>query len=281
MEFSASIPPFFTSQQSNKNVSSAKLVLLGAICGDIIGSCYEFAATKDYDFNLFTFKSRFTDDTVCSIGIADALIHKEPFEGWLQYWCRKYPRAGYGYMFRSWIYSDTMEPYNSWGNGSAMRVSAVGAYANSLEEVMELAKKSAEITHNHPEGIKGAQATALAIHLALTGKTKEEIKCAIESNFAYDLNRKYDDIQPGYGFDVSCQGSVPESIIAFLESDDYESAVRKAVAFGGDADTMGAITGGIAAAFYGEIPSYILDEGLNRLPEEIKTVINKFNRSIL
>lgn len=280
MNFSMLIQRLFKSQKGSKNIASAKLVLLGAICGDIIGSWYEFASTKDYNFQLFTDRSKFTDDTVCSIGVADALIHQEPFEGRLQYWCRKYPRAGYGGMFISWIYSDTMEPYNSWGNGSAMRVSAVGAYAKSLDDAIYLAKKSAEITHNHPEGVKGAQATALAIHLALTGKSKDEIKEAIAEKFAYDLNRKYADIQPQYGFDVSCQESVPESIIAFLESDDYESAIRKAIAFGGDADTMGAITGGIAAAFYGEIPSHILNECLNRLPDEMKDVINKFNNII-
>lgn len=263
-----------------KNTESAKLVLLGAICGDIIGSWYEFASTKNYNFILFTVRSKFTDDTVCSIGIADALIHHEPFDERIQHWCRKYPRAGYGGMFRSWIYSDTMEPYNSWGNGSAMRVSAVGAYGDSLDEVMSLAKQSAEITHNHPEGVKGAQATAVAIHLALTGHTKLEIKNIIERMFGYDLERKYDDIQPRYRFDVSCQGTVPESIISFLESDDYESAIRKAVALGGDADTLGAITGGIAAAFYGEIPSHILNECLNCLPDEMKKIINKFNTTI-
>lgn len=268
------------SQKGGKNIASAKLVLLGAICGDIIGSCYELAPTKDCNFKLFTDRSRFTDDTVCSIGVADALIHQKPFEGRIQYWCRKYPRAGYGGMFRRWLYSDTMDPYNSWGNGSAMRVSAVGAIADSSDEAMALAKKSAEVTHNHPEGIKGAQATALAIHLALTGKSKDEIKNVIENTFAYNLHRKYDDIQPQYRFEVSCQKSVPESIIAFLESDDYESAIRKTIAFGGDADTMGAITGGIAAAFYGEIPSHILSGCLNRLPDEMKEVIDKFNTII-
>ncbi|MDE6027375.1 MAG: ADP-ribosylglycohydrolase family protein [Muribaculaceae bacterium] len=264
----------------DKNVEAAKLVLLGAVCGDIVGSYYEGCSTKDYDFRPFTTYSRFTDDTVCSIGIADALIHDEPFEGRLQYWCRKYPRAGYGGMFRRWIYSDTMEPYNSWGNGSAMRVSAVGAYGNSLEEVMELAKRSAEVTHNHSEGIKGAQATAAAIYLALTGKSKSEIKSFIEERVGYDLSRRYDDIQPDYRFDVSCQGSVPESIICFLESKDYESAIRKAIAMGGDADTMAAITGGIAAAFYGEIPDNTLKECWDRLPEEMRKVIEKFNQKI-
>lgn len=267
-------------QKGEKNISSAKLVLLGAICGDIIGSWYEFASTKDFNFKLFTNRNRFTDDTVCSIGIADALIHQEPFEGRLQYWCRKYPRAGYGGMFRSWIYSDTMEPYNSWGNGSAMRVSAVGAYAKSLDEAMDLAKKTAEITHNHPEGIKGAQAVALAIYFSLEGNSKDFIKNELEYRFDYDLSRDYEDIQKDYHFHVSCQKSVPEAIIAFLISNDYESAVRRAVAYGGDADTQAAIAGSIAAAFYGKIPSYILNECLNRLPDEMKDVIDKFNSAI-
>lgn len=262
---------------NEKDIKAARLVLMGAICGDIIGSCYEAHKTKNYDFNLLSEKSRFTDDTVCSIGIADALINGEPFDSRLQYWCRKYPKAGYGGRFRCWILSDVLTPYNSWGNGSAMRVSAVGAYAGSLVEVLDLARRSAEITHNHPEGIKGAQATALAIFMALRGHSKNEIKSAIEENFGYDLSRRYDDIQRYYGFDVSCQGSVPESIIAFLESYDYESAVRKAVALGGDADTMAAIAGGIAAAFYGEIPMHFLDECLTRLPNEMKSVIFKFN----
>lgn len=266
---------------SFRNIEASRLVLMGAICGDIIGSCYEAHSTKDYNFTLFADKSRFTDDTVCSVGIADALIHGEPFDGRLQYWCRKCPKAGYGGRFRSWIHSDVPEPYNSWGNGSAMRVSAVGAYAGSLVEVLDLARRSAEITHNHPEGIKGAQATALAIFMALRGHSKKDIKSAIEENFGYDLSRRYDDIRPGYGFDVTCQGSVPESIIAFLESYDYESAVRKAVALGGDADTMAAIAGGIAAAFYGEIPLHILDECISRLPYEMRDVINNFNKTLI
>ncbi len=253
------------------------LVLIGAICGDIIGSWYEFCSTKRLDFELFTDRSRFTDDTVCSVAIADALMNSKDFVGKLKYWCRKYPKAGYGGNFNWWFRRDDPQPYNSWGNGSAMRVSAVGAFANSIDEVMALAKESAEVSHNHPEGIKGAQATALAIYLALEGCSKEEIKEKIEQTIGYELSRKYNDIQPRYTFDVSCQGSVPEAIIAFLESSDYESAIRLAVAYGGDADTQAAITGGIAAAYYGEIPDYILKECLSRLPLEIKEVIVKFN----
>lgn len=253
-------------------------VLIGAICGDIIGSWYEFCSTKRIDFELFTDQSRFTDDTVCSIAIADALMNGNDFVGKLKYWCRKYPKAGYGGNFNWWFRQDAPQPYNSWGNGSAMRVSAVGTFAKSTDETLVLAEQSAAVSHNHPEGVKGAQATALAINLALKGCSKEEIKSKIETLFDYDLNRKYADIQPRYTFDVSCQGSVPEAIIAFLESSDYESALRMAVAYGGDADTQAAIAGGIAAAYYGVIPDYILKECLSRLPLDIKEIISKFNQ---
>ena len=256
-------------------------VLIGAICGDIIGSCYEFRSTKRIDFELFTYLSRFTDDTICSIAIADALMNGNDFVGKLKYWCRKYPKAGYGGKFKWWFRQDSPQPYNSWGNGSAMRVSAIGAFAKSTDETLVLAEQSAVVSHNHPEGVKGAQATALSINLALRGFSKEEIKSQIEDKFGYDLNRQYADIQPRYTFDVSCQGSVPEAIIAFLESSDYESAIRMAVAYGGDADTQAAIVGGIAAAYYGMIPDYILKECLSRLPLDIKEIIVKFNQACI
>lgn len=265
---------------ADKPVDKRSLVLMGAICGDIIGSWYEFCSTKSQDFELFTDQSRFTDDTVCSIAVADALMNGNDYVGKLKYWCRKYPKAGYGGNFNWWFRQDNPQPYNSWGNGSAMRVSAVGALVHTIDGVMVFAKKSAAVSHNHPEGIKGAQATALAIFLALNGSSKDEIKRQIEARFGYDLSRKYADIQSNYRFDVSCQGSVPEAIIAFLESDDYESAIRMAVAYGGDADTQAAITGGIAAAYYGEIPDYILDECLSRLPLDIKEVIANFNQFV-
>ena len=260
------------------SLNKRSLVLIGAICGDIIGSWYEFCSTKRINFELFTNRSRFTDDTVCSIAIADALMNGNDFVGKLKYWCRKYPRAGYGGNFNWWFRQDDPQPYNSWGNGSAMRVSAIGAFAKSTKETLTLAEESAIVSHNHPEGVKGAQATALAINLALQGCTKEEIKSQIETHFGYDLNRKYADIQLRYTFDVSCQGSIPEAIIAFLESSDYESAIRMAVAYGGDADTQAAITGGIAAAYYGAIPDNIITECLNRLPLDIKEFIAKFNQ---
>lgn len=265
---------------NNIRSEKAKCVLRGAICGDIIGSMYEWRRTKDYNFQLFTPRSRFTDDTVCSIAVADAVTNGLPFDEKLQEWCRKYINAGYGGKFRYWIRAENPAPYGSYGNGSAMRVSSVGAVASSIEECLELAEKSASVTHNHPEGIKGAQATALAIYLSLEGFDKERIKNELEKRFGYDLSRNYEDIQRNYRFEVSCQKSVPEAIIAFLISHDYESAVRRAVAYGGDADTQAAIAGSIAAAYYGEIPDYIIEKCMAKLPDEMKTVINNLDNTI-
>ena len=249
---------------------------MGAICGDIIGSSYEFRPNKRYDFPLFTRKSTYTDDTVMTCAIADWLMTDIAPEEKMQDWGREHLDAGYGPMFSKWIRSDFPKPYNSLGNGSAMRVSPVGWFAKSLEECLRLAKESAEVTHNHPEGIKGAQATASAIFLARTGKTKEEIKKYITDAFGYDLERKYADIKPEYKFDVTCQGSVPESIICFFESIDYESAIRLAVSIGGDADTMGAITGSIASAFYKEIPDKIAGNCFDLLSDDIYGIVEKF-----
>lgn len=259
-------------------LAHAKMALRGAICGDIIGSAYEWNSTKDYDFKLFTRYSSFTDDTVCSIAVADAIITGQPFDKKLQEWCLTYSDAGYGGLFRRWIVSPDPKPYNSFGNGSAMRVSATGAYAANIEECLDYAKRSAEVTHNHPEGIKGAQAVALAIHLALEGLSKEAIKAELERRFGYDLSRDYKEIQPDYTFQVSCQESVPEAIIAFLSSHDYESTIRLAVALGGDSDTQAAIAGSIAGAYYGEIPESILDPCMESLPDDMVTVINLFDR---
>ena len=217
-------------------------ILLGAIAGDVIGSYYEHFRTKNYNFELFRNRSKCTDDTKMTVAVL----------------------------------SDNPLPYNSWGNGSAMRVSPVGWAFDTLEETLEAAKQSAEVTHNHPEGIKGAQATAACIFLARTGKSKEEIRNYVEQTFGYDLHRTCDEIRPNYQFEVSCQKSVPESIIAFLESSDYESAIRLAVSMGGDADTMGAIAGGIAEAFYGGVPEHIKAEVINRLPDEFVQVMKRF-----
>ena len=252
-------------------------ILCGAIAGDIIGSRYEFFPHKDTSFPLFHNEySDYTDDTVMTIANADWLISNDSLLGVMQDYGKRYPTAGYGGMFKVWLREDEPKPYNSFGNGSAMRVSPVGWAFDTLEKTLESAKESAKITHNHPEGIKGAQATAACIFMARTGKSKQEIKEYIESTFGYNLSRTCDEIRPTYKFDGSCQGTVPESIIAFLESTDFENAIRLAVSLGGDADTMGAITGGIAEAFYGGVPEHIRKEVLKRLPNEFIEVMQKF-----
>lgn len=251
-------------------------MLMGAICGDIIGSIYEWHSTKSTDFPLFSRFSRATDDSVMTVAVADWLLTGKPIVEALQQWGRRYPRAGYGGHFIHFLTCDDPQPYNSFGNGSAMRVSPVGWAFDTLEETLRKAAESAAVSHNHPEGIKGAQATAAAIFLARKGHSKDEIKKYIEREFNYDLHRTVDEIRPSYQFDVTCQGSVPESIICFLESHDYESAVRLAVSLGGDSDTQGAITGGIAAAFYKEIPSHIVEECWKRLPPDMKEIVTRF-----
>ena len=255
--------------------------LCGAIAGDIIGSVYEFRPFKKTDFPLFMDYSHYTDDTVMTVANADWLVTGDSLLGIMQDYGNRYPTAGYGGMFSSWLREDEPKPYNSFGNGSAMRVSPVGWAFETLEETLDIAKQSAEVTHNHPEGIKGAQATAACIFVARTSKSKQDIKEYIEKTFGYNLNRTCDEIRPTYDFDVTCQGSVPESIIAFLESTDFESAVRLAISLGGDADTMGAITGGIAEAFYGGVPDHIRIEVMKRLPKEFVIVMEKFYEKLI
>jgi ADP-ribosylglycohydrolase len=207
----------------------------------------------------------------------DAIINNVDYTKAYQNFGREFPHRGYGGHFCSWIYSENPEPYNSWGNGSAMRVSPIGWYCNSIDEVLSEAKKSAEVTHNHSEGVKGAQATAAAIYMARTGKSKNEIKNFIVNTFDYDLNRSLDVIRPHYEFDVSCQGSVPEAIIAFLESTDFENAIRRSISIGGDSDTIACITGGIAEAFYQNIPKEIIENVLRILPQKLINIIETFS----
>ena len=253
-------------------------MILGAITGDIIGSRYEFFNTKKKDFQLFTDYSCFTDDTVLTVATMDCLLSEEKdYTFFYQNYARQYPSSGFGGMFHKWMYEDNPQPYNSFGNGSGMRVSPVGWFFKTLEETLAEAEQSAAVTHNHPEGIKGAQAIASAVFLARTGKSKEEIKHYIETTFKYDLNRDCDDIRPNYYFNETCQGSVPEAIIAFLDSWDFESAIRLAVSLGGDSDTIAAMTGSIAETFYGGVPQFIADEVIKRLPDEFIEVINRFN----
>ena len=253
--------------------------MLGAIAGDIIGSVYEAHPIKSTDFPLFGPHSRFTDDTVLTVAVAYAILEKVDYAAALRAFGRRYPGAGYGGAFYQWMFLPDGGPYNSWGNGSAMRVSPVGFAFESVAAVLEEAKRSAAVTHNHPEGIKGAQATALSVLFARKGEGKDFIKTEIEKRFAYNLNRTLDAIRPSYSFDVSCQGSVPESIIAFLESKDFEDAVRKAISLGGDSDTMACIAGGIAQAFYGGLPDDMIANVRSRLPEEFLDIIDRFTEA--
>jgi len=224
--------------------------MLGAIIGDYIGSIYERFNRKSTEFPLFRDDCRFTDDTILTLAVADAFMNKKDYAATIAEYARKYPLAGYGGSFINWLDSPNLKPYNSWGNGSAMRVSSIGWLCNNYEEVLLEAKRSAEVTHNHPEGIKGAQAIAACVFWARTGYSKTQIRTDVYVNFGYDLNRTLDEIRPTYEFDVSCQGSVPEAIIAFLESDNFEDCIRKAISIGGDSDTIAAMAGGIAEAFY-------------------------------
>lgn len=228
--------------------------MIGAIAGDIIGSIYEHHPIKTKNFPLFDDQCRFTDDTVLTAAIADAILSNRSYLASVRKIGLRHPHAGYGASFIRWLHAENPQPYNSWGNGAAMRVSPVGFAFSTEEEVLDQAKKTAAITHNHPEGIKGAQATALAIFLARTGHSKKNIKARLSREFGYDLNRTIDAIRPSYTFDISCQGTVPEAVICFLEAASYEDAVRNAVSLGGDSDTLACIAGGMAEAFFGGVP---------------------------
>jgi len=250
--------------------------MIGAIAGDIIGSIYEQHPIKTKDFELFDPRCRFTDDTVLTVAVAHAILTGRAYRQAILELGRRYPRAGYGGSFIRWLGSDDPQPYNSWGNGSAMRVSPVGFAFGTEKEVLTEAWKSAQISHNHPEGIKGAQATALSIFLGRTGHAKAEIKSVISRQFGYDLDRTVDEIRPAYSFDISCQGTVPEAIIAFLDSESYEDAVRNAVSLGGDSDTLACIAGGLAEAYYKGVPGPIEDKVREMLPPDLVCIVDEF-----
>ena len=265
--------------------------MFGAILGDIIGSPYEFdMGDKTKAFPLFSEASNFTDDTVMTIAVAevflDALCCTDP--DWIrkrlvrsmQKWGVRYPNAGYGSMFSYWLESSDPQPYGSYGNGSAMRVSSVAWLFHDLETVRRMARRSSEVTHDHPEGIKGAEAVASAIFLARTGCTKAEIKAYIEENFHYDLSRTCDEIRPDYYHVESCQETVPEAITAFLEGQSFEDVIRTAVSLGGDCDTLTCIAGSIAEAFYG-VPEELKAECRKRLPEDLLEVLQQFDAQLL
>jgi len=264
-------------------------LLYGAAIGDVCGSIYErknHKTDKPEEIDLMNPDCFFTDDTVLTAAIADAIYsHRRlasdspiDYKSAILRWARKYPNAGYGKGFKQWMRSDNPQPYNSYGNGSAMRVSPIGWLFDDEETVLEEAKRSAEPTHNHPEGIKGAQAVVLAVFLARNRADRSEIKERIEKDFGYDLSRSLAEIRPTYRFDSSCQGSVPVAIAAFLESRDFESAIQKAISVGGDSDTLAAIAGSIAAAHFMldstyDIPSDLYEFVKQRLPLEIQQTL--------
>lgn len=250
--------------------------MLGAIAGDVIGSVHEGAGTQTKDFPLFVRRSRFTDDTVLTTAVADTLLTNRGYVEAYHDFYYDYPLAGYGGQFITWAHERHQDPYYSWGNGSAMRVSPVGHAFETMDETLQEAKRSASVTHNHPEGIRGAQSVAAAVFLARKGASKDDIRREIVERFQYNLSESLDEIRPRYSFDVSCQGSVPQSIIAFLKSTDYEDAVRNAISLGGDADTMACIAGAIAEPFYGGVPAEIEREVLARLDDRIVEVLTAF-----
>ncbi len=253
--------------------------MLGAIIGDIIGSTYEFKNTDRYDFDPFPPGSSFTDDTVLTVAIADSILTKRDYVETVREYALNYPGRGYGGWFNQWIYMDNPQPYNSYGNGSAMRVSPIGWAFDSLGETLKEAEGSSAITHNHREGKKGAKVVAAAIFLARTGHDKKAIKKFIEKSYSYNLNRTLAEIKPFYTFNETCQKTVPEAIICFLESENFEDAVRKAIWLGGDSDTLACITGGIAEAFYGKVPDKWVTKAYSFLDEKLTDIVVRFQKT--
>jgi ADP-ribosylglycohydrolase len=249
--------------------------MLGVIVGDIVGSIYEFNNHRSKDFPLFQKHCRFTDDTILTIATADALMTDLDFASKYRSYGVKYP-SSYGGFFRKWIHDETQGPYNSFGNGSAMRVSPVGWMFDTEEEVLAMAEASAAVTHNHPEGVKGAQATALAVFWARNGRTPADIVDGIEAQFGYDMSTPVDEIREFYEFDVTCQGSVPEALRCYLEADGFEDTIRNAISIGGDSDTLAAIAGSIAEATWG-VPEEIGEEALGRLDDDLLAIHNRFH----
>jgi ADP-ribosylglycohydrolase len=249
--------------------------MIGAIAGDIIGSVYEFEGIKSKQFDLFSPDCCFTDDTVLTVALAESILTGNDYASLMRAYYRRYPDAGYGGLFHGWARALESQPYNSWGNGAAMRISSVGFAFDTLDEVLVRAAEYTAVTHNHLEGIKGGQATAAAIFLARTGTTKADIKQYTAETFHYDVGRSVDEIRPAYRFNESCQGTVPEAIVCFLESTDFEDAIRNAISLGGDSDTLACITGGIAQAFYG-VPPAIADRAMSFLDQDLRGVTARF-----
>lgn len=256
--------------------------MLGAIIGDVVGSRFEWNNIKTKEFTFFTDQCFVTDDSIMTLALAKAVLESDSaFQNvsqkavtWMQTIGRNYPDCGYGSAFCAWMFSEHPQPYNSFGNGAAMRVSAAGFAAASLEEAKRLSKELTEVTHNHPEGLKGAEATAAAIFLARTGHSIQEIRAHIDRNY-YPMNFTLDEIRPTYQFNETCQETVPQALMAFLESTGFEDAIRNAISIGGDSDTVAAITGSVAEAYYG-VPASIRETALTYLPPELRTILEEF-----
>jgi len=256
--------------------------MIGAIVGDIVGSVYEFIDEKPpYNFPLYDDQSFFTDDTVLTVALADSILNESDYKNKMRGYYKLYPDCSYGGTFHQWASGMIDGPYNSWGNGSAMRVSPIGWAYNDIETVLQKAKESAEITHNHSEGIKGAQSTALAIYLSRIGASKQEIKIEIENRFNYNLNFELEELRKNYKFSESCQGTVPQAIFTFLVSDNFEDSIRKAIYIGGDSDTLACINGSIADAFYKGVPGQIKDQVFSILDNHLTKVVKDFENNFL
>ena len=250
--------------------------MLGAIAGDMIGVPWEAAGEKRYEFPLFTEYSRFSDDTAMTVAVAQALLEERDYTKAMRAIGRRHPHVGYGRIFQDWLVDDTMGAYGSYANGAAMRASPIGEAAATIDEALDEARRCAALTHDHPDGVAGAQAVALAVFMGRAGAGKEEMRRAVAERTGYDLDRTLAEIRPGYSFDVAARNSVPEAILCFLEARDFESAVRNAVSLGGDADTMACIAGALAEAHWGEVPAPIAAEVRRRLPDEFTRVLDAF-----
>jgi ADP-ribosylglycohydrolase len=251
-------------------------MILGAVAGDVIGSIYEWNPRKEPDIPLIDTRAHVTDDTILTLATAEAILRDRTYGEVYKEFGRRYPGAGYGGNFRRWLESDDLAPYNSFGNGSAMRISPVGWAFNSPVDVLWHAERSAEATHNHPEGVKGAQAVALGIFLARDGADKEELRRELTGRFGYDLDRSVAEIRPDYRFDVTCQGSVPEAIRCYLEANSVEEAIRLAVSLGGDADTQACIAGSLADASHDPLPEDVEQHVREALPKELLAIHDEF-----
>ena len=256
--------------------------MLGAIIGDIVGSPFEFVEHKSKSFELFSSASSFTDDTICLIAVADSLLGNIDPSDSLRGWCRKYPSptGGYGARFREWVFNDSMGPYYSKGNGAAMRVAPVAFLASSAQDVVRLARLVTAVTHNHPDGLKGAEATASAIWMARNGASAQEIRNKIASDYGLDLSRSVDEIRPAYQYSELCLDTVPEAIVCALDATSFEDALRNAVSLGGDADTLAATTGGLAEALFG-IPDDVRANALSYLDERLRPVLHRFEAAVV